>query len=307
MDTALESSSAGIRAVRLSLLVLLATAAAQAGLVAVTGSVALLADTVHNFADAFTAVPLWVAFSLGRRPATRAYTYGYGRAEDLAGIFIVALIAVSAVVAGYQSVARLLDPQPLDYPWVVAGAGLVGFLGNELVAVYRIRAGRRIGSAALVADGHHARTDGFTSLAVIAGAFGAMVGFPIADPIVGLLITVAIAFVLREAACEVYRRLMDAVDADLTTAAHETLIKTAGVHGVDDLRLRWVGHRLRGEASVLVDPHLDVTAAHAIAHTAQDRLLTTVPKLDAVTVHVSPTPTQAPAGQHTRNQAGPRS
>jgi cation diffusion facilitator family transporter len=310
VDSALESSATGIRAVRISLLVLLATAAAQAVLVALTGSVALLADTVHNFADAFTAVPLWIAFVLGRRPATRAYTYGYGRAEDLAGIFIVVMIAVSAAVAGYESVTRLFDPQPLEHAWVVAAAGLVGFAGNELVAGYRIRVGRRIGSAALVADGHHARTDGFTSLAVVASALGTLAGFPLADPIIGLLITVAIAFVLRDAARAVYRRLMDAVDPELTATAHDTLAATVGVHGVEDLRLRWVGHRLRGEASVLVGADLDVTRAHDIAHTAHDRLLAAVANLDAVTVHVSPTPVPPTAsdadGQGHENRQGLR-
>jgi len=288
VDTALESSAAGIRAVKISLLVLLGTALAQAVLVILTGSVALLADTIHNFSDAFTALPLWVAFVLGRRPATRAYTYGYGRAEDLAGVFIVVMIAASALVAGYQSVTRLLDPQPLDYPWVVAAAGLVGFVGNELVAGYRIRVGKRIGSAALVADGHHARTDGFTSLAVIGGAAGTLLGFPIADPIVGLLITVAILVVLRDAGREVYRRLMDAVDPELSTTARKVLDATPGVRGVEDLRLRWVGHRLRAEASVLVDAHLDVSGAHEIAHAGEDRLLGSIAKLEAVTVHVSP-------------------
>jgi cation diffusion facilitator family transporter len=288
VDTALESSRDGIRAVKVSLLVLLATALVQAVLVALTGSVALLADTIHNFSDAFTAVPLWVAFVLGRRPATRAYTYGYGRAEDLAGVFIVLMIAASALVSGYQSVTRLLDPQPLGYPWVVAAAGLVGFAGNELVAGYRIRVGKRIGSAALVADGNHARTDGFTSLAVIGGAAGTLLGFPIADPIVGLLITVAILVVLRDAGREVYRRLMDAVDPELSTTARDVLAASPGVRGVEDLRLRWVGHRLRGEASVLVDPHLDVSGAHEIAHAGEDRLLASVAKLEAVTVHVSP-------------------
>jgi cation diffusion facilitator family transporter len=294
VDDALESTSAGIRAVRISLLVLLATATVQAILVAFTGSVALLADTVHNFSDAFTAVPLWVAFMLGRRPATQAFTYGFHRAEDLAGIAIVVMIALSAGLAGWQSVVRLFDPVPLAHPWVVAAAGVVGFVGNEAVAGYRIRVGRQIGSAALVADGHHARTDGFTSLAVVAGAAGSLAGFPLADPIVGLLITVAILFVLRDAGRDVLRRLMDAVDPGLTVSALEALRGALGVLGVQELRLRWLGHRLRGEASVCVDPGLDLADAHAIAHAAQDRLIATVPRLDAVTVHVSPAPVPEP-------------
>jgi cation diffusion facilitator family transporter len=300
VDAALEGSTDGIRAVKISLVVLLLTALAQAVLVAVTGSVALLADTIHNFSDALTALPLWVAFVLGRRRPTRAYTYGYGRAEDLAGLFIITMIAVSAVVAGYQSVSRLLDPQPVEHPWVLVGAAVVGFIGNELVAVYRIRVGTHIGSAALVADGHHARTDGFTSLAVLGGAVGVLLGFPLADPLVGLLITAAILFVLRSAARDIYRRLMDAVDPVLTQTAHATLHATVGVLEVDDVRLRWTGHRLRGEARVTVDADLDLVDAHAIAHAAERDLVATVPKLDVVTVHVSPLTTVV---HHSEGQA----
>jgi cation diffusion facilitator family transporter len=200
VDSALESSKEGIRALKISLLALGATAFAQLAVVFLTGSVALLADTIHNFSDALTAVPLWFAFVLARRSPTRRYTYGYGRAEDLAGVFIVAMIAFSAVVAGWESVHRLLDPQPITNVGAVLAAGVLGFAGNEAVAVYRIRVGRKIGSAALVADGLHARTDGFTSLAIAAGAIGVMPGYPLADPIVGLLITVAILVVLRGAA-----------------------------------------------------------------------------------------------------------
>jgi Co/Zn/Cd efflux system component len=186
------------RAVKFSLLGLGATSLFQLAIVLVSGSVALLADTVHNFSDALTAVPLWVAFLLGRRPATRTYTHGFGRAEDLAGLFIVAMIALSAVIAAVESIHRFFAPQPVqNLGWVMA-AGLVGFAGNELVAIYRIRVGRRIGSAALVADGIHARTDGFTSLAVIAGVIGIWLGFPLADPIVGLLISAVISVLLWE-------------------------------------------------------------------------------------------------------------
>ena len=167
IDDALEASTAGIRAVKISLILLAITATLQIVVVVRSGSVALLADTIHNFSDALTAVPLWVAFVLSRRAATRRYTYGYGRVEDLAGLFIVTMIALSAVLAGYESIRRLFEPQPLtNLGWVLAAA-LIGFAGNELVAVYRIRVGRRIRSAALVADGLHARTDGFTSLAVV--------------------------------------------------------------------------------------------------------------------------------------------
>ena len=288
VDSALESSAEGIRAVKISLVALGVTAIAQAVVVVLTGSVALLADTIHNFSDALTAIPLWIAFVLGRRAATRRYTYGYGRAEDLAGVFIVVMIALSAVLAGYESIRRLLNPQPMTYVWVVIAAGLIGFAGNELVAVYRIRVGRKIGSAALVADGVHARTDGFTSLAVVVGAIGVLAGFPLADPIVGLLITVAILFVLKGAATDIYRRLMDAVDPDLVDAAEASLRSTPGVVDVDDLRLRWIGHRVRAETGIVVDSAMSLLQAHIIAHDAQHNLLHQVPKLADATIHVSP-------------------
>jgi len=289
VDTALESSAKGIRAVKISLAGLGVTAIAQLVVVLITGSVALLADTIHNFSDALTAIPLWIAFVLGRRAATRRYTYGYGRAEDLAGVFIVAMIALSSILAGYEAIRRLLDPQPITYPWVVFAAGLIGFAGNEIVALYRIRIGNRIGSAALVADGLHARTDGFTSLAVVLGAIGVMLGFPLADPIVGILITVAILWVLRGAARDIYRRLMDAIDPALVDQAETALQSTPGVVDVDQVQLRWIGHRIHAEATVTVGRDLDVVAAHGIADAAQHQLQHQVPRLDNATVHVNPT------------------
>ena len=288
VDSALESSRDGIRAVKLSLLLLASTAVAQAVVVVLTGSVALLADTIHNFSDALTALPLWVAFVLGRRPPTPRYTYGFGRAEDLAGIFIVTMIAASAVLAGYESVRRLADPQPLTHPLVVIVAGVIGFLGNELVAEYRIRVGRRIGSAALVADGSHARTDGFTSLAVVLGALGSLAGFEQADPVVGLGITVAILLVLRTTVRDIYRRLMDAVDPDLVVTAERTVAAVPGVLEVEPVRLRWIGHRLRAEVSISVAADTGLVEAHEIAHTAEHELLHVMSKLDDAIVHVSP-------------------
>lgn len=290
IDSALESSIEGIRALKISLVALGLTAAAQLVVVLITGSVALLADTIHNFSDALTAVPLWIAFVLARRAPTRRYTYGYSRAEDLAGVFIVLMIALSAVIAGWESITRLLDPRPLSDPWVVLAAGVLGFIGNEAVAVYRIRVGRKIGSAALVADGLHARTDGFTSLAVAAGAVGVMLGFPLADPIVGLLITIAILGVLRGAVRDIYRRLMDAVEPELIDDAERTLAASPGVIGVEDVRMRWIGHRLRAEVSLVVDHDLSVWAGHEVAVEAKHQLLHRISKLDDATVHISPTP-----------------
>ncbi|NGO69474.1 cation diffusion facilitator family transporter, partial [Streptomyces boncukensis] len=284
-DTALETSREGLRTLWLSFAVLAATTLAQAAVVALSGSVALLGDTVHNAADALTAVPLGIAFVLGRRAANRRYTYGYGRAEDLAGVVVVLTIAASAAFAAYEAVDRLLHPRELTHLGAVAGAALVGFAGNEWVARYRIRTGRRIGSAALVADGLHARTDGFTSLAVLLGAGGAALGLPQADPVVGLLITAAILLVLRDAAREVFRRLMDSVDPALVDAAEAALRGTEGVRGVGQVRMRWIGHALRAEADIVVAPELTVVRAHEITVAAEHALIHAVPRLTAATVH----------------------
>ncbi|HZC72408.1 MAG TPA: cation diffusion facilitator family transporter [Jatrophihabitans sp.] len=297
LDDALEADAAGRRALLLSLAGLGVTALIQAVVVALSGSVALLGDTLHNVADALTAVPLLVAFSLARRPATKRLTYGYGRAEDLGGLFVVAMIALSSALAAYESIRRLIHPQHVSHLWAVASAAVVGFLGNELVAHYRIRIGRRIGSAALVADGLHARTDGFTSLAVLLGAGGVALGWRWADPVVGLVITVAILGVLRSAIRQVGARLMDAVDPDLVDQATAAVRSVEGVRDVRELRIRWIGHTLRAEADLTVDPTISVAAAHDLAHHAEAHLLTYVPRLTAATIHVSPD------GAHTHQRA----
>ncbi|MFG2409531.1 cation diffusion facilitator family transporter [Streptomyces brevispora] len=289
VDSAMETSKEGMRTLWLSLGILGLTTVIQAVVVAVSGSVALLGDTIHNAADALTAVPLGIAFVLGRRAANRRYTYGYGRAEDLAGIAIVLTIAASSALAAYEAVDRLLNPREVTHLWAVAAAAVVGFIGNEWVARYRIRTGRRIGSAALVADGLHARTDGFTSLAVLLGAGGAALGWRAADPIVGLLITAAILMVLRDAAREVYRRLMDSVDPALVDIAEEALRAVDGVRGVGQVRMRWIGHALRAEADIVVDPDLTVVQAHALAVAAEHALIHAVPRLTAATVHTDHT------------------
>lgn len=288
VDAALEADARGRRALWISLAVLAATAAAQAAIVLVTGSVALLGDTLHNVADALTALPLLVAFALARKAANDRYTYGYGRAEDLAGLFVVAMIALSSVLAGYEAIRRLLDPQPVSHLWAVAAAGVVGFAGNELVARYRIRVGRQIGSAALVADGLHARTDGFTSLAVVLGAGGVAAGLPWADPVVGLLIAIAILGVLRSAVRHVGARLMDAVDPHLVATAREALGSARGVEAIRDVRLRWIGHTLHAEADLTVADGLTLEQAHAIAHHAESHLVDRLPRLAAANVHVGP-------------------
>ena len=288
LDTELTASAEGMRALRISLGVLALTASIELGITALSGSVALLGDTVHNFADALTAVPLGLAFWLGRRPATRRYTYGYGRAEDLAGIFIVAVIAASLAFTAHAAIHRLVHPVTIHRVGLVMAAGVVGFLGNELVARYRIQVGRRIGSATLVADGHHARTDAITSLAVVVGAIGVAAGFPAADPIMGLLITLALLGVLRTAARDIFRRLMDSVDPLLVDQVEGVLTGVDGVDQVETVRIRWVGHALQAEATIVSDGQLSLAEAHAITEVAHHRLLHEIPRLTEALIHSDP-------------------
>jgi cation diffusion facilitator family transporter len=288
VDPSLLTTERGIWAVKWSLIWLGATALFQAVIVWFSGSVALLADTIHNIADAATAIPLWIAFTLARRQPSRRFTYGYGRVEDLAGVMIVLTILLSAVLAGYQSISRLLHPQSVEHLWAVGVASIVGFAGNELVAIFRIRVGKQIKSAALVADGYHARVDGLTSLGVLFSAGGVWLGYPLTDPIVGLVITIAILPIVWEAGKAVFTRLLDGIDPEVTDEITHALNHAQGVHEVTEIRLRWSGHRLLAEINLAVNPKLSVAEGHAIAVEARHQLLHSLPYLSNVTVHVDP-------------------
>lgn len=288
VDPSVASSERGIWALKWSFVGLFVTALLQIVVVLFSGSVALLSDTIHNFGDAATAIPLWVAFALSRLGASRRFTFGYGKAEDLAGVVVVLIILFSAVVAGYQAVGRLLSPEPIGLLWAVALAGLVGFVGNEAVAVLRIRVGREIGSAALVADGQHARTDGWTSLAVLLGAAGVWLGYPLADPIVGLLITAAILGIVWQSGKTVFARLLDGVDPGVVDEIRRAAGGVEGVRDVAEVRARWLGHRLRAEVNVAVDPGLSVGEGHAVAREVNRRLARELRYLDAAVIHVDP-------------------
>jgi cation diffusion facilitator family transporter len=303
LDQALEGSAAGIRAVSLSLVILLLTAGVQAVVVVASGSIALLGDTLHNGADALTAVPLFLAFRLGRRPPTRRFTYGFGKAEDLAGVVVIALIGASAVLAGYEAVERLVHPQTVTHLGFVMAAAVVGAVGNEVVAQYRIRTGRRIGSAALEADGLHARTDGVTSLLVLVGAVGVALGAHWADPVVGLIIAVAIAVVGWQAVRSIGGRLLDSVEPSLIEQIERVAAATPGVVAVSDVRARWMGHRLLAQVRLGVDGTLSVTEAHGIAEEAHHRLLHEVPNLSDAIIHVDPEGTAADPHAGTRHHA----
>jgi cation diffusion facilitator family transporter len=297
VDPSIASTSRGLWALKWSFIGLLATALFQVVVVALSGSVALLADTIHNFADAATAIPLGIAFWLARRTATRRFTYGLGRVEDLAGIAIVVTILASAMVAAYEAVGRLLHPRPVEMLGAVVVASVIGFLGNEAVAVFRIRVGRQIGSAALVADGYHARVDGWTSLAVLVGVLGVWTGYPLADPLVGLLISAAIVWLGGQACRPVLVRILDGVDTETVDAITHGARHVPEVREVTDVRARWIGHRLHAEVSVSVSPDLSVAEAHAVAKEVRHRLLHEVANLGGVTVHVDPLG-ESGAGHH---------
>ncbi len=288
VDPSIASSERGIWALKWSFIGLFVTALIQVVVVLFSGSVALLSDTIHNFGDAATAIPLWVAFALSRLGASKRFTFGYGRVEDLAGVVVVLIILFSAAVAGYQAVDRLLNPEPIGLLWAVAAAGLVGFVGNEAVAILRIRVGREIGSAALVADGYHARTDGWTSLAVLLGAVGVWLGYPLADPIVGLLITAAILGIVWQSGKAVFLRLLGGVEPETVDEIRYAASRVPGVKEVAEVRAWWLGHRLRAEVNVAVPAGLSVAEGHAVAREVNSRLVRELRYLDAAVVHVDP-------------------
>jgi cation diffusion facilitator family transporter len=279
IDSSISATERGIWAIKWSFVLLAITAALQLVVVFASGSVALLADTVHNLGDAATAIPLWVAFVLARRKPSRTFAYGLGRAEDLAGVAIVAIILFSAIVAGYQAIDRVIDPQPVTALGWVAAAGVIGFAGNEAVAVFRIRVGRQMNSAALVADGYHARTDGLTSLAVVLGAIGVWLGFPLADPIVGLLITIAIFGIVWQSARVVITRILDGVDPGLTDDIRHAAGHVPGVLRVVDAKARWIGHRLHADVEIAADDGLALAAAKDIARMVERELAGHLPAL----------------------------
>lgn len=288
IDDALEADARGRRALWISLFVLAATTGLQAAIFAATNSVALLGDTLHNLVDAFTAVPLLVAFALLRRPANDRFTYGYGRAEDIASLFVVIAVASSAVIAAWQAVDRFIHPSQVHHVAYLAAAGVVGFLGNEIVARYRMQVGRQIGSAALVADGLHARTDGFASLAVVVSAAGIGLGLDWADPAIGIAIAFAIIGVLRSVATQVGSRLLDAVDPELVQTARRAVGEVDEVSTVHTVRMRWVGHSLRAEAEIVVPAHLSLLQGHEVARQAEQHLLEALPRLASASIRVSP-------------------
>ncbi len=297
-DPILYTTQRGIWAVKWSFLGLFATAVIQIFVVYFSGSVALFADTIHNISDASTAIPLWIAFKLMRRKPSKRFTYGYGRIEDLAGVLIVFTILFSVIFAGYESVDRLFHPRKVEYIGAVIVAALIGFCGNEGIAIFRIRVGKEIGSAALIADGYHARVDGFTSLAVLFGAVGVWFGYPLADPIVGILITIAIMGVVWDSGKTVFIRLLDGVDPKVIDEIKHAVNHTNGVKDITEVRVRWAGHRMHAELNIAVDPELPIEKGHEIANEARHKLLHCLKYLSNVTIHIDPANTSGEEYHH---------
>jgi cation diffusion facilitator family transporter len=303
VDPSISSSERGLWAVKWSFAGLLVTAAFQLAIVLLSNSIALLADTIHNFGDAATAIPLGIAFLFAKRRPTRRFTYGFGRVEDLAGLAVVLTIFASAAIAFYQAVNRLLHPQPVSHLGWIAAASIIGFLGNELVALFRIRVGKEIGSAALIADGYHARTDGWTSLAVLVGAIGVNLGFPKADPIIGLVITVAILGIVWQSVKIVFSRMLDGVEPEVIDEVRHAASHVPGVHALTDVRARWIGHRLQAELSISVPRELTVEQGHELAKEVEHQLRHHLKFLSGAIVHVDPTQQSGETYHHVQSHS----
>jgi cation diffusion facilitator family transporter len=205
------------------------------------------------------------------------------------------MLCATGCVAGYESIRKLIDPQPVTHLGWVAAAAVIGFLGNEAVAIFRIRTGKEIGSAALIADGQHSRVDGFTSLAVLIGAIGVWVGVPVLDPLIGLVITVAILFIVKDAARAVFLRLLDGVEPAILTKVERAPLHVDGVQGVHEVRARWLGHRVHADLHVTVDRRLSVAEAHTIMDRVQHELAEHVPAFGGATIHICPCSHPEPA------------
>lgn len=290
LDQELLTHARAVRVAWLSAAWLGATALLQFAIVAVSGSVGLFADALHNIGDVAGTASLLIALRLSRRSANDEFPYGWRRSEDLAGLLIVLAIAVSAGLAGWDSVRALLgDRHEVTNLGIAFAAALLGVVGNEGAALYRIRVGRQIDSVALIADGQHARTDGLASAAAALGIVGVWLGFPLADPLAGLAITVAIVWILVAVARDVLRRMLDAVEPDLLPRIRRVVAGVDGVDGLHDVRARYLGRSLVVQLHAEVDPELTLRAAHQLAEKVRHELVHAIPQIVAVDVHLDPT------------------
>jgi cation diffusion facilitator family transporter len=281
--------------VQISTAGMLLVALIQFAIAAIGGSAGLFADALHNLGDVLTTVALWIAFALSRRAANQRYTYGYYRAEDLAGVFIVLVIIASAVAGAVESIQKLTSGNVPTQIYLSMAAALVGVAGNEILAQYKISVGKRINSVPLIADGQHSRIDGLTSLAAFVGLVGVALGFPIADPIAGLIITVVIITVVYSTARSVLQRILDAVDPNIVSAIARNASETPGVKAVTAVRARWVGHTLHTSLNIEVNPEMTLAAAHTIAEQVSHRLFHNIKGLSEAIIHTDP---YSPNGEH---------
>lgn len=300
IDASIVSHECGLWAVKWSFMGLMITALLQVIVVVASNSIALLADTIHNFADAATAIPLGIAFLFARLKPNKRFTYGYGRVEDIAGVAVVLIILFSAVVAGYEAIQRFIHPKPINCLWAVAFASIVGFIGNEAIAVFRIRVGKQIGSVALIADGYHARTDGWTSLAVLFGAMGVWLGFPLADPLIGLLISIAIFYIVWDSAKAVLFRMLDGIEPEILEEIEHAIKHVPSVKKNGEIRARWIGHKVYAEINVAVQSGISISEAHDVAKEVCHQVLHHVPQLGNAVVHVDPE--EKSGEEHHRNE-----
>lgn len=288
IDPSIITTKKGLWAVKWSFIGLMATFIIQIVVVFFTGSVALLADTIHNLGDAITAIPLGIAFLFALKKPSKKFTYGYGRVEDIAGVIIILLILFSAIIAGYQAINRIMHPQIIQNIWAVIVASIIGFVGNEAVAIFRIKVGKEIGSAALVADGYHARIDGFTSLAVLFGAIGVILGFPLADPIIGLLITVTILKIVWDSVKTVFLRLLDGVETEYFDEIKHSLNHVKGIKEILNIKARWSGHQLLVEVFIRISSKLSIVQAHDIIEEVEHEIMGHIKYVSSVLVDIEP-------------------
>ena len=288
VDADLYGNRAGLRAVQISTAGMLLIAVIQFAIAWIGGSAGLFADALHNFGDVFTTIALWIAFVISNRAANQRYTYGYYRSEDLAGIFIVLVIIASATASAIESIQKLTSGNIPTQIYLSMAAALVGVAGNELLAQYKISVGKRINSVSLIADGHHSRIDGLTSLAAFIGLVGVKLGFPKADPIAGIVITLVIVTVVFSTSRSVLQRLLDAVDPHIVPSIITIASAVPGVEQVTDVHARWVGHTLHVVMNIEVDAELTLTKAHAIAEVVRHQLFHEVKGISEVLIHTDP-------------------
>ena len=283
-----DSTSAGVRALRIGVAGLAFTTLLQLVLLMLSGSVALLGDTVHNGIDVAGTAIVWLAFGLTRRDRSDLFSFGYHRFEDLAGLAVAGLIAVSAILVLYEAVTAFGDATPIDNPGLVLAAGVIGLAGNEAVAIFKFRTGKRIGSAALIADGRHSQADGLSSAGVVIAAVGLMIGIDWLDPLAGFAIGLLIAWTAYESGRDVILRLLDTADPEVVQELEQIAGEVVGVDHINDLRMRQMGRTVHVVANVCMPGGYTLAQAHAAAEELRGAWLEELPPGSAVDIHVDP-------------------